>query len=167
MNVVAGWPEWTPEDAKDQLDWLARSTTALSDDPERLGLLKSAFKAGDVRAFAQTLHELWRDLDLAPPADKCDPYVTRLVELFPTLTMVWKCWWVGWPAGKRGNQVTTQDPVDLTTAFDPKDAQEPFARILEMLIRNGIVQCGWVPELERNVLQARVFVQGSCPPGTF
>jgi hypothetical protein len=166
-DLSAGPLYWTPEDARAQIRWLGQSAIALGEDPATLARLDELFLKGDVRAFAQTLRDYWREIGLEPPPDKCDPYTTKFVELFPTLKMVWKCWWVGWPPRKRGSQATKGDDVDLSSAFDPKDVQEPFAGLLQTMIANGLVQCGWQPEVHRNVMKVRKFVQGVCPPGAY
>jgi len=39
--------------------------------------------------------------------------------------------------------------------------------LLERLIRLGLVECQWVRVEQMDVLEAKKFVQGMCPPGTF
>lgn len=130
--------------------WLGRALAAVTDRPKVLDQLRQALKAGDVKGFSKAVLGNWREFNIVPPADKCDPYVTVYVEVISPPTYVQECHWVfrEAPAGTFKYEGT-------------------IAGLQGELIGRGYLECKWVRQDPDNVLVVKKFVQGICPPGTF
>ena len=130
--------------------WLGQALVAVADRPKVLDQLRRTLKAGDVKGFSKAVLGNWRELDIVPPADKCDPYVTVYVEVISPPTYVQECHWVfrEAPAGTFKYEGT-------------------IAGLETELIGRGYLECKWVRQDSDTVLVVKKFVQGICPPGTF
>jgi hypothetical protein len=123
---------------------------AVIDQPKVLEQIRQTLKLGDVEGFSTAVLGNWREFDIVPPADKCDPYVTVYVEVISPPTYVQECHWVfrEAPAG--------------TIRYDGA-----IAGLKADLIARGFLECKWVRQDPDTVLVVKKFVQGICPPGTF
>jgi|SRR5689334_3462242 hypothetical protein len=125
----------------------------LSDQPEVIAELDAALEARDLDRFRGAL-ELG---GVKPPGDKCDPYVTVYVTMLRPAKFVRRCTW-------KIQSLQLSQGQQLAEAV----AQGAEAEwLLERLIRLGLVECQWVREEQMDIFEAKRFVQGMCPPGTF
>jgi hypothetical protein len=140
-------------ETQQRIEWLGRAVTALGERPEVLGSLEEHLSQDDVKGFAETLLGHWREYDLQPPADKCDPYVTGYIGTIQ-VEPEYVCTWIG--------------PVTISTGDgQPQDLSGTPEQILQILIQLGLVECHWVLKKTSDIKVVKKFVGGICPPGTY
>lgn len=118
-------------DSRDRIEWMGKALTALSERPDVIPRLEETLTKGDVEGFSKTLLGHWQDIEIVPPGDKCDPYVTAYVEVIRPPKYVRRCTWVG-PA-----RIESTGGETYTVSGNSE-------RVLEMLIALGLVKCEWV-----------------------
>lgn len=141
-------------DVEERIEWLDGALGEVRKKPQLRARLEKELERGDVEAFSETLLGHWRELEIEPPGDKCDPYVTAYVTVFRPPEAEYVCTWIG-PVSIAGGG--TQN---INVSGTP-------AKALQMLIALGLVRCEWVLKSQAQVLEIKKFVQGICPPGTF
>ena len=125
----------------------------LGDQPQTIADLDAALNARDLDRFRAAL-----DVGgIRPPGDKCDPYVTALIVLLKPARLVRRCFW----------KVQALQPTEGERLAEAVVGGVQAERILEILLRLGLIECHWVREEQIDLLEVRRFVQGMCPPGTF
>jgi hypothetical protein len=102
-------------------------------------------------------HEALELGGIKPPGDKCDPYVTVYITMLRPAKFVRRCTW-------KVQSLQPPEGQQLAEVVAPGAEAE---WLLERLIRLGLVECQWVRVEQMDVLEAKKFVQGMCPPGTF
>jgi hypothetical protein len=125
----------------------------LGDQPEVIAELDAALEARDLDRFRSAL-ELG---GIKPPGDKCDPYVTVYITMLRPAKFVRRCTW----------KIQSLQPLEGQQLAEVVAQGAEAEWLLERLIRLGLVECQWVRVEQMDVLEAKKFVQGMCPPGTF
>jgi hypothetical protein len=143
----------TVTETQDRMREMAGLLQRLGEQPELIAELDAALDARDLDRFRGAL-ELG---GIKPPGEKCDPYVTVYITMLKPAKFIRRCTW-------KVQKLQPQEGQQLAEAVaDGAEAE----RLLELLIRLGLVECQWVRVEQMDVLEAKRFVQGMCPPGTF
>ena len=141
-------------DVQERMAEAGQMLLRLAEQPDTLGELSAALDAWDVDRFRRAL-ELG---GISPPGDKCDPYITVFVVLLKKPgRWVERCTWVIQRLERQTGQQLAEAVVDGAEAV----------RMIEILKALGLISCTWVWEDSFDIVQAKKFVQGMCPPGTF
>jgi hypothetical protein len=143
----------TVSEVQGRISEMAALLRRLGDQPEVIAELDAALEARDLDRFRSAL-ELG---GIKPPGDKCDPYVTVYITMFRPSKFVRRCTW----------KIQSLQPAEGQQLAEVVAQGAEAEWLLERLIRLGLVECQWVREEQMDVIEAKRFVQGMCPPGTF
>ncbi len=142
------------DETQQRINWLTSALGAVTAKPETLDRIRESLDNGDVKAFGELVLDNWREFEVSPPPDKCDPWVTVYVTVLKPPTYVEVCTWIG-PTLAPGD--TLQLAGVGGTAGELKSA----------LVSRRFLDCKWVPVNQDDVIVAKKFAQGICPPGTY
>jgi hypothetical protein len=146
-------PEGAVADVQQRISEFAEVLQRLGDRSEVIADLDAALTARDLDRFRAAL-----DVGgIRPPGDKCDPYVTAIIVLLKPARLVRRCFW----------KVQALQPTEGERLAEAVVGGVQAERILEILLKLGLIECHWVREEQIDLLEVRRFVQGMCPPGTF